>query len=212
MKIRIEALGSVIGDSGQILEGGNFYKVTAVTAMALIRAKKARIAETSLLKVRILRDDILHGMRRGEVVEMPVSGVEKLIGEYKAEFFYTEGGDEGSPKIKILITEDTIAEVDGKMGTCVQSGKTYYLKPSDAAILISMGKAKFPDLTETVEVKFNMATVFKGSSFQTNNIAKFPVSDAEELIRRGVVEPVSLIEESQEAQEIKEKKLFLKRF
>jgi hypothetical protein len=140
------------------------------------------------------------------VVEMPATAVEKLIKEYKAEFFSEDDGDDDSPKIKTLITENTYAEVSGKTGTCVREGEIYYLKPSVAAILIGMGKARFPDTAVMVEVRFNSIIIFKGCYFKANDTAKLPVNDTEELIRRSVVEPISLIEESQGILETEEKK------
>ena len=185
---------------GQCLEAGNVYEVKPNTAMTLIQTGKARLAETSLIKVRILRDDILHGLRRGEAVEMPASGAEKLIKENKAEFCCENFEDEGILKVEVLIIQDTSCR-----GRHCEQGKTYYLKPSEAAILISMRKAKSPDLAVAAEVKFNSTTVFKGGHYKVNDTVKLPVTDAEELIRRNVAEPIS-IEESQEAQEAGEEK------
>jgi hypothetical protein len=201
MKVKVEILSDTLG-GGQPLKAGNVYEVNAVVATGLIQARKGRIVGPSLIKVKLLQDDILQGLRRGTVAELPAPGADKLIQEYRAEVVCDESDisdkDKDAVKVKILITQNTYSEVNGKI-TLVEAGQIYYLKSPHAAGLICAGKAKFPDSVTTVGVKLLYPVALKGGYFRANDIANLPVSDAEELIRRWVAEPIS-IEESEESQ------------
>jgi hypothetical protein len=215
MRIKIEALQPTFGEKGINLEVGKVYEFKPKTATELIRLNRAKIAETGLVRVKILYDNVLKGLRYGMVEEIPAAGANLLIKEGKAEIYYDEENEVSDLEVEILITESTFADVDGKKGTPVFAGKTYRLKPSEAAILISMKKAKFPNSKAKVKLKFNKETISGGSFYKIHDVAKLPALEAEELLQKfdiGVAEPIE-VEEAQEAQETQESKTnFIGRF
>lgn len=208
--VRVEILKGTVGD-GKDLESGEIYQVKANTAMVLIHAGKARLAETSMVKVQMLKDDISSGMRCGDVLEMTASGAERLIKEYKAEILFNESDNQDTPKIKVLITQNTQAEVDGKKATFLEAGKTYNLKTSEAALLIGLGKAKFPDTAVKAEIKFNRAAVIKGNTYMEGDIVNLPAVDAEDIIRRNMALPIRIEEDQECSRPTTEKKTFFEK-
>jgi hypothetical protein len=214
MKIRVEALQPSIGEKGIAIEVGKVYEFKPKTVTELIRLNRVKLAETGLVKVRILHDNVLKGLRYGMVEEIPAAGANLLIKEGKAEIYYDEENEVSDTEVEILITESTFAEVGGQKGTPVYAGKVYRLKPSGAAILISMKKAKFPNSGAVVKLKFLRETISGGSFYKIYDVAKLPALEAEALLQKfdiGVAEPIGV--EAQEAQETQESKTnFIGRF
>ena len=72
----------------------------------------------------------------------------------------------------------------------LEKGKVYALATEEAAIIIGIRKAKFPDMIKAVTLKFKTIVNTKGAYYKKGDTAIMQTSDAEDLIRRGLAEPV----------------------